>query len=157
MTETVLYQEKQKTYTTILLPFIIIALFLIVAIVRPEIIGLTRGSFWRLWILPIAVIVDWLLFVSFVQLTIKITDRYLQLAFGIFRRKFYFDQIKKCSAEDYNIDNYRGYGIRPGKDKSTAFAACAGKGVRLILKNSRDCFFTTNNQQEILTLLKTKI
>lgn len=157
MAETLLYQEKQRTYTAIIMPFLIIALFLILVAIRPEIIGLERGSFWRLWVLPFVLIVNLILFTSFSKLSIKITDRYLQLAFGIFRRKFYFDQIKKSLLEDYNIDNYRGYGIRLGKDKSTAFVARSGTGIRMSFKVGRDCFFTTDNQQQVLALIKAKI
>ena len=157
MAETLLYQEKQRTYMAIIMPFLIIALFLILAIIRPELFGFEARLLWRAIIWPAFLIIDLIFFLSFLRLSIKITDRYLKLAFGIFRRKFYFDQIKNCLPEDYNMEKYRGYGIRLAKDKTTAFAACAGGGIRLILKNSQDCFFSTNNQQEILTLLKTKI
>jgi len=157
MAETLLYQEKQRTYMAIIMPFVVIALFLIIAIISPETVGFESHYLWRLIIWPVFLILSLGFFFSFMHLSIKITDRYLQLAFGIFRRKFYFDQIKNCFAEEYNMEKYHGYGIRLAKDKSTAFAACAGTGIRLTLVNSQDCFFTTNNQQQILTLIQGKI
>jgi len=147
-----LYSEQQKTYLLVVAAFIVAAAVLLALVLWP---GQNFNQLIKILLLSVAVI-DLVLFWSFSQLTIKITDEFLQINFGVFKKKLFFSEITGAEIADFDKKNYFGYGIRLGKDKSVGYIARDGRGVRLKLK-IKDCFFTTENPEEIKRILDGKI
>jgi len=155
-TETIIYQEQQKTYFVLIAVFVIIAVFLLAIVLFPGPLHQRTDSQLLKITLLIVTVVDLMMFWSFSKLTIKITAEYLQLGFGIFKRRILFEQIIKVTVEDYQKLNYLGYGIRFGRDKSIGYIARGGRGVRLIMK-PRDYFFSSDRPEQIQSLLRSRI
>jgi hypothetical protein len=101
-------------------------------------------------------VVDLVMFWSFSKLTIKITSEYLQIGFGVFKRKILIKDINNVKVEDYNKSIYLGYGIRLGRDKSIGFIARAGRGIKLKVI-PRDLFFSSNYPEQIKLLIESRI
>ncbi|PIT90498.1 MAG: hypothetical protein COU22_01830 [Candidatus Komeilibacteria bacterium CG10_big_fil_rev_8_21_14_0_10_41_13] len=153
---TSLYQEQQKTYFILIAVFILVAVFLLSFVFFPQFYGSQAlGQAQKIFLLIVTVL-DLVLFWSFSSLNIKLTEAELIVAFGIFRKKIKWEWIKEAKIDDYSKANYLGYGIRLGRDKSLGFVARSGRGIRLKLK-LRDFFFTTDNPEELLKLIKSKI
>ncbi|MFA6305078.1 MAG: hypothetical protein WCV73_00645 [Patescibacteria group bacterium] len=153
----ILYQEKQPTYFILIVVYIIIALLLTGLILFPTIFsqdGLSKGL--KIAVLCLIIINLWL-FWSFSHLTIKLTKDYLQIGFGIFKKKFKLKQIKDCLIEDFQKSKYSGYGIRFGVDKSIGYIARDGQGIRIKLAMGRDYFFTTNQPGQLLQLIRQEL
>ncbi len=150
-----IYQEKQKTYFILIAVFIIIALFFLVTIFLPRFLGnqeeLSRLE--RAAALA-AIVIDFILFWSFFQLSIKLTPENLTIAFGIFKKKFKLSEIKDCSIENFEMKRYWGYGIRFGFDKSIGYIARAGRGIRIKPVKGKDYFFSTDNPEQLLQLIR---
>ena len=149
---TTLYFEQQKTYFLVVLVFILAAAVLLALVLWP---GRPYSQLSKFLLLFITVL-DLLLFWSFSQLTIKITDEFLQLSFGLFKKTLNFSAIKDVAVADYDKFNYFGYGIRLGKDKSIGYVARAGRGVKLSLE-SKVYFFSSANPEQIQAILRQKI
>lgn len=147
--ENVIYQEQQKTYLIVILAFILVALGLLALVLFPK-ESMTQQA---KYILLIVAVIDLLLFWSFSQLSIKVTTEYLQLGFGIFKKKIQLKDIEDCWVEEYKKSIYMGYGIRFGKDKSVGYIARGGRGIRLKMK-PRDYFFSTDSPEQLVALLK---
>lgn len=154
--EDLIYREQQKTYFILIVVFIIIAIFLLGIVLFPELFRQQKISLLFKIVLFIATIIDLAMFWSFSKLTIKITSEYLQIGFGVFKKKIVLAQISETLVEDYVRSNYLGYGIRFGRDKSIGFIARGGRGVR-IKTNSKDYFFSSDNPEQIQSLLKSRI
>lgn len=153
---TIVYLEQQRTYFILVVIFVIIALFLLGIVLFPGLFHQQKISLLFKIILLIATIIDLVMFWSFSKLTIKITSEYLQIGFGMFKKKILLKQISEMRVEDYQKSNYLGYGIRLGRDKSIGYIARGGRGVRLIMK-PRDYFFSSDNPEQIQSLLKSRI
>lgn len=149
-----IYQEKQKTYFILIAVFIMIAVFFLTMIFFPRILGNEEemSQAQRIVVL-IAVVVDLILFWSFSNLSITLTNEELKIGFGIFKKKFKLSDIAVCSIEDFKLSRYWGYGIRFGTDKSIGYVAKAGRGVRIKSKHGKDYFFTTDQPEQLLSLL----
>ena len=164
-----LYIERQKTYLLVVMVFIIVAGFLLALVLWP------RQEFSQLTkiVLFIAAVVDLILFWSFSQLTIKISKEYLQISFGVFKKKISFSEINDVLVQDFDFKNYFGYGIRLGKDKSIGYVARGGRGIKLKLSakgrsaspklelgtraGGKDYFFTSENPEQIQNIIRQKI
>ena len=151
--ENVLYEEKQKTYLILVIIFIIIAILLLGLVLFPGFFNESEMPEFTRVILLVIAIVDLILFWSFSQLTIKVTSEYLQIGFGIFKKKIPFSKINDFKIEEYQKSRYLGYGIRIGRDKSIGYVARGGRGIRVMLK-PRDYFFTTDSPEQLLAMLK---
>jgi len=154
--DNIIYQEKQKSYLVVVGVFILIALGLLALLFFPDFFKVkTPTSIARLFFY-LVIIFDLLMFWSFAFLKIKATDDYLEIRFGIFRKKIFFKDVKSCAIEDYQRSRYFGYGIRLGRDKSVGYIARDGRGIRLKMQ-PRDYFFTTNQPEQLLNILKSRI
>lgn len=148
----IIYQERQKTYFILILIFIIVALFILVLVFFPSFFGfnsLSRAV--KIILLPITV-VDLIFFWCFSELTILADNKTLSFGFGFMKKKFFWHDLKSAQAEDFNLKNYSGYGIRFGKDKSIAFAAQGGRGVRL-KTTGKDYFFSCTEPEKLAILI----
>lgn len=154
--ENVIYEEQQKTYFILVVVFIIIAVLLLAIVLFPESFSKQPMPQFTKIVLLIVTIVDLLLFWSFSQLTIKLTNNYLQIGFGIFKKKIPLPSINGCLVEDYKKSVYLGYGIRFGRDKSIGYIARGGRGIRLKMK-PRDYYFSTDSPEQIEVLLKQQL
>ncbi|MBU1130934.1 hypothetical protein KJ840_02270 [Patescibacteria group bacterium] len=154
--ENIIYEEQQKTHLIVVLVFILVAVFLLFIVFSPATFGQSILPQHTKITLLMVTVVDLILFWSFFRLTIKLTNKYLQIGFGLFKKKILLTDISDCLVEDYQKSVYLGYGIRFGRDKSVGYIARGGRGVRLKLK-PRDYFFTSDNPEQIAVLLKQQI
>lgn len=152
----IIYQEKQRTYLMVVGVFILIALGLLALLFFPDFFKVQPTSSLGRMLLFAVIMFDLLLFWSFARLAIKVTDNYLEIRFGIFKKKIFFKDIKGCVIEEYQKSRYFGYGIRLGRDKSIGYIARDGRGIRLNLQ-PRDYFFTTERPEQLLNILKSRI
>lgn len=152
----IIYQEQQKTHFILIVIFIIVAVFLLTLVLFPQFLGKSEMSEGVKIILMIITVVDLILFWSFSQLTIKLSNEHLQISFGIFKKKFSFSEIKDVLVQDYQKSIYFGYGIRFGRDRSIGYIARGGRGIRLKM-DRRDYFFSTNNPEQLRNLIKERI
>ena len=152
----IIYQENQKTYFILTVIYIIIAVLILALILFPDYLLQKSLAPGVKVILLIVAIIDIILFWSFSQLSIKLTSEYLQIGFGIFKKKISFTEIKDVLVQDYQKSIYFGYGIRFGKDKSIGYIARAGRGIRLKM-DKRDYFFSTDNPEQLQNLIKERI
>ena len=88
------YQEKQKTYLIVVSIYIIVAIFLLSLIFLPQFFNLKEASVFTKIVLIIVTVVDLILFWSFSELNIKLTNKYIQFGFGGFKKRINLDQIK---------------------------------------------------------------
>lgn len=154
--ENVIHEERQKTYLVLVIVFIIVAALLLSLVLFPGLFYKSQLPDFTRMVLLIVAVVDLILFLSFSQLTIKVTSEYLQIGFGIFKKKILFTAINDFMIEDYEKLRYLGYGIRIGRDKSIGYVARGGRGIRVIMK-PRDCFFTTDSPEQLLAILKQQL
>ena len=152
----IIYQEQQKTYFILILVFIIMAFFILASLFFPSFLGLKDLSNIGQIILGLAAAVDLVLFWCFRQLTILADDVSLNFGFGFMKKRFFWHNLKSAQAEDFDLKNYLGYGIRVGRDKSIAFAAQGGRGVRL-KTIGKDYFFSCSNPEKLASLINEKI
>ena len=152
----IVYQEQQKTYFILTVIYIIIAVSILALVLFPDYLFQRTLTQEVKIILLIVAIIDIIFFWSFSQLSIKLTSEYLQIGFGIFKKKISFTEIKDVLVQDYQRSIYLGYGIRFGRDKSIAYIARAGRGIKLKM-NKRDYFFSTDNPEQLQNLIKERI
>lgn len=160
----VIYQEQQKTYFILILVFIIVALMVLALSFFPLFFGLNGLSDISRVILTLVAVIDLVFFWCFRSLSIIADDQTLSFGFGFMKKRFFWHDLKSAQVEDFNLKNYSGYGIRFGKDKSIAFAAQGGRGVRLKTAGSprfgaasKDYFFSSANPEKIAALINEKI
>ena len=151
-----LYLEKQKTYLILIAAFILIALVILALTFFPGVFGAAEPSDAVKLVLLILALADLLMLWSFSSLTIKASEKYLIFGFGVFKKRFFWHQIKEAKVENFHLTNYLGYGIRFGRDGSIAWAARGGLGVRL-KTNKRYYFFSTDHPEQLAALISSKL
>jgi len=156
MSKQVIYQEQQKTYFILILAFILIAFFLLFFLLSPSWFGLVSTSILIKLIVLAIVLADLVFFLCFTKITIRVSADSLSFGFGFMKKKFFWNDLKSAQVEDFNLKNYLGYGIRFGKDKSIAFVAQGGRGVRL-KTIGKDYFFSCSNPEKLAILINKKI
>ena len=152
----IIHQQKQKTYFILVAIYIIIAGFLLFTVLAPQNFfggGISQGN--KIVLLVVAVI-DLILFWSFSELNIKVTEENLIFGFGVFKKKISFKQINDCLVEEFNKNSYLGYGIRFGRDKSIGYIARAGRGVRLKMQ-PRDYFISCDSPEQLVQVIKQQL
>jgi len=152
----IIYQEQQKTYFILILVFIIVAFMVLALLFFPSFFGLYSLSNIGQFLLGLIAIMDLVFFWCFRKLTILADDVSLSFGFGFMKKKFSWNNLKSAQAEDFDLKNYLGYGIRFGRDKSMAFAAQGGRGVRL-KAIGKDYFFSSANAEKLVSLINEKI
>lgn len=146
------YEEKQKTHVI----FIIISTIVIV-ILAAQLILFDEIRNETSTVIIFAAIMAFLIFISynFYSLKICLSENELEVGFGLFKKKFYIKNMSNVRVEKYKFTNYGGYGIRFGRDKSRGFCAKGGQGIKFFDAHySKEFFFTTDNVEQLLTLLK---
>lgn len=152
----IIYQEQQKTYFILILIFIITAFLILAVLFFPSFFGFNSLSNIGQIILGLVAALDLFFFWCFRKLTILANDQALSFGFGFMKKKFLWNNLKSAQAEDFDLKNYLGYGIRFGRDKSIAFVAQGGRGVRL-KTIGKDYFFSCSEAEKLATLINEKI
>jgi hypothetical protein len=151
-----MYQQFQKTYFIVIVIYIVAAVFLLGLVFWPQAYNIAQTSLAAKIVLMIATVVDLILFWSFSQLTVSLREDFLEFRFGIFKKRISYNQIREISVSDYDKKNFLGYGIRFGRDKSVGYIARGGRGVK-IKTPLRDYYFSADNPEEIIKLVRTKL
>ena len=98
---------------------------------------------------------------NFMILRIKMTQQYLSVSCGIFKRIISWDDIDDCRIDEPPITRFSGYGIRLGRfNGKWVLGYVMGDPKVLLSLNKgrfRDFAFTTKNPHEVVTLIKKQI
>ncbi|MCD4704966.1 hypothetical protein K8R66_02715 [bacterium] len=143
----IIHEQRQKSSISIISIYLILAILLLILIIFKELPEMTKI------ILGVVLLIDILIFKFFYELTFRITNQGLEFGFGIFKNKVARNNIESVLI-DSSKNNFFGYGIRFGKDKTMGFIAKSSKGLRVIFKDQRKFFITMNNPEEALDILK---
>lgn len=109
-------------------------------------------------ILSVILVFDVLILLCFRVLKIGLTEEKLTFGFGIFKRNIFLKDIEKVEIGEYAFNNYWGYGIRFGRDRSQGYVPRGGKGVRIYLKDNKTTFFISSARaEELVSMLKSRI
>lgn len=157
MGQGIIYRSSQKTYFIVIFGFVILAFFVLAELAFPSLFGgepvSLTGGIWLLGFLFLVLGVLW----CFLTLQLTVYQNKLTFGFGYFKKSFVFKDIVEVKVEDYKFSNYLGYGIRFGRDRSIAFVARGGRGVRLKFKKGRDYFFSCNEPEKAAQIIKRQI
>ncbi|MBU1036648.1 hypothetical protein KKF32_01255 [Patescibacteria group bacterium] len=149
----IIYKEKIKTPFILTSVYLIIIVFLLVLIFSPEKLNLRSLGLLMNILFLLVVFINLLLFWSFSSLKIYLTSDYLQVNFGIFKKRFLKNQFKTVIIEDFDFKEWRSYGIRLGKNNTLGYIAPAKQGLRLKVQ-PKDYFICTNNPQQLKELME---
>lgn len=152
----IIHEEKQKFnlfFGMLMLgSFVIICVYLFLNWQRGE---LGRIPLFILVILVGIMVLDLFMIINFYQLKTMVTEDKLIFGFGVLQRKVPIEEIEEVTVEKLDFKRYMGYGIRVGRDKSVGYIARAGNGVRIKIRNKKDFFITSNNAEQLKTMLET--
>ena len=96
-----------------------------------------------------------LLYWNFRGVRILITNKQLEVKYGIFNhKKIHLREISGCEETKASFKRYGGIGIRLGFDGSWAYTTDFGEAVKLNLKTGRPFVFSTRNPQKICNLVQ---
>ena len=152
----VFYKKRQIGWLFVLL-FVLIILFFMYIIYYQEVLGKPFGSNPGPSIMYFGFAVLFLILLSlFSHLTVIGTTHYLEMRFGIglIRKKFYFKDIRDCSAE--KTPWYYGWGIRkiPG---GWLYNISGSWSVQLNMKNGKMYRIGTDEPKKLAEFVKTRI
>lgn len=105
-------------------------------------------------LLLIIIIVLFGVFLVFRKLDVVVTDKRIKISFRFVRSEVLFSDIEYVESVDTPFWRYGGLGHRLGLDGSIGYVLNFRKGIRISRKNGRDIFFSTNNPNEMATILK---
>ena len=74
-----------------------------------------------------------LVLVNFLRLEFVITEKTVSFGFGVFKKRFPREAVTGCEPYRLTLSNYLGYGIRWGRDGTTAYNTRNGPGVKLLI------------------------
>jgi len=95
-----------------------------------------------------------LMFRNFRGIKIQVSDRELQVNYGIFNHKSIpLETIVSCELTKASFRRYGGVGVRLGIDGSWAYTTSFGDAVKIIPRKGRPFVFSSNNSNEICNIL----
>jgi len=77
------------------------------------------------------------LYINFRRLNFEITDDEVRFGFGIIQKRFALGGIVSCEPYTLTFKNYLGYGIRYGRDGTTAYNTRNGPGVKIVVEGAK--------------------
>jgi len=151
----IIHEQAQKF--SLLLGMLVVFSFVVIAAYL--LIAWTRGEFSQipvfvLVILFLLLLLDIFFIINFYRLKITVTDEKIIFGFGILKRKILLEKISEINIEDFKFNRYMGYGIRVGRDKSYGYIARSGKGIRLKVQGKRDFFITSDNPEQLKSMIE---
>ncbi len=93
---------------------------------------------------------------NFRKLVIEIDSSYLDVSFGVIRKRIRICDIRSCEPIETTLSVFTGMGIRYGGDGSLAYLPSLGTAVRLRFDVGRAFVFSTNNRDQILQILNSR-
>jgi hypothetical protein len=105
-------------------------------------------------LLLIIIIVLFGVFLVFRKLDIVVIDKRIKIGFHLLSLEVLFSDIEEVEVIDPPFWRYGGLGYRFGLDGSIGYVLNFRKGIRISRENGRDIFFSTNNPDEMATILK---
>lgn len=104
----------------------------------------------------LGVVVFVLIIVAFGRLTFSISKNY-EMVFGysVFRKRFPISSIVSCEPYTITFANYYGYGVRGGRDGTTAYITRNGPGIKLDIKGKkRPYVVSVDDPEKICKIIK---
>lgn len=71
------------------------------------------------------------LLANFWRLSFLVTTEEVVFGFGLFKKRFRLSEIRGCEPYTLTFENYLGYGIRMGRDRTIAYNTRNGPGIKL--------------------------
>jgi len=108
------------------------------------------------WIAVSASVLSFLLlmFRNYRGLEIRVSDKMLQVNYGIFNhKKIPLENIVSCELAKASFRRYGGVGVRLGIDGSWAYTTSFGDAVKIIQRKGRPFVFSSNNSKQICNIL----
>ncbi|MBT5503456.1 hypothetical protein HN858_01105 [Candidatus Falkowbacteria bacterium] len=150
-----IFKDKVQTYhliTAILVITCLIFLIILMSQYTDKPIALDNAS---KTVLAIILLLNVFILASFRELNIKVSDTHLIFGFMKFRKRILISKIKKIEFSEYKFQNYLGYGIRFGRDKTVGYVPRGGKGLVITVAGQRrPYFFVTNRPEELKAILE---
>ncbi len=87
-------------------------------------------------------------------LRITISDTHLTVGYGFIKHVLSIENIESVEATKVPWYLFGGFGIRLGWDGSVGYIQNWRRGVRVVLKRGRTLFFSSNNPDEIESILQ---
>jgi len=94
------------------------------------------------------------LFWNYRGIQIQVTNKELLTNYGFFNRKrILIGDIVSCEPTKASFGRYGGIGIRYGADGSWAYTTSLGDAVKIILRKGKPFVFSSNNPEEICSII----
>jgi hypothetical protein len=143
----IIHEQKQKSSPITISVYIIVFIILLFSIIKNNLSGTVGISS------MVILLIDIVVFINFYQVRFRVTNEGLEFGYGIFKNKVAKNNIGSVLI-DNSKNNFFGYGIRFGKDKTIGFISKAGDGLKIVYKDQRKFFITINSPREALDIIK---
>ena len=95
-----------------------------------------------------------LVFWNYRGLQIQVTNKELLTNYGFFNRKrILIGDIVSCEPTKASFGRYGGIGVRYGTDRSWAYTTSFGNAVEIVLPKGKPFVFSSNNPEEICSII----
>ena len=85
-----------------------------------------------------ALLISFPIWILFSILRATITTKYLHIQYGLFGPKIPLEKIHSCEAVNYDWKQYGGFGIRGGRDGSTAYNMAGDQGMAIKVRYTNE-------------------
>ena len=154
----IVYEEKifSKWTAGILATATAIFLFVLLCLVLVEPAG-TRPVL--IWFSLLMFLLSLGTMINFSRLAIRISPRFISVAYGIFKHKISFENVEKCYLDETPAIQYWGWGIRIAKIKGKwrlVYNVIGGPRIVLSLRKGRfkEFVFSTKNPKEVMDIVR---
>ncbi len=92
---------------------------------------------------------------GFGSLLFEVTDDAVTFGFKVYKKSFPVASLVSCEKFELEFGNYGGYGVRPGRDGSTAYNTRSGPGIKMVFEGQpRPYVVSVNNPEKACKALK---